>query len=238
MTDEQVRKLQEPFPAEDIEWRVGQCGKKGDKCWAMVLAYINARAVMDRLDEVFGVAGWSDSLKQTDSGIICRLTVTTDGKWGCVTKADVCDFSDIEGFKGAASGALKRAAVKFGIGRYLYSLTDNWAKVSINGKFSGKTKDGTYFKWDPPALPSWALPTSNKAAKEKPEPVPEPEKPKSVSDVHSIKAKVVGHYERLGWAEEPEKCLKIQKGMKLSELDRGQLVSLEAWLERREPKGE
>ncbi|MDI8954255.1 hypothetical protein MJO10_29205, partial [Salmonella enterica subsp. enterica serovar Anatum] len=39
--------LDEPFAAEDIEWRIQQSGKTRDgKVWAMVLAYVTNRAIM------------------------------------------------------------------------------------------------------------------------------------------------------------------------------------------------
>ncbi|EPF6937558.1 Rad52/Rad22 family DNA repair protein, partial [Salmonella enterica subsp. enterica serovar Typhimurium] len=38
--------LDEPFAAEDIEWRIQQSGKTRDgKLWAMVLAYVTNRAI-------------------------------------------------------------------------------------------------------------------------------------------------------------------------------------------------
>lgn len=41
--------LDEPFAAEDIEWRIQQSGKTRDgKVWAMVLAYVTNRAIMKR----------------------------------------------------------------------------------------------------------------------------------------------------------------------------------------------
>ncbi|EAV6548469.1 recombinase, partial [Salmonella enterica] len=47
--------LDEPFAAEDIEWRIQQSGKTRDgKVWAMVLAYVTNRAIMKRLDDVCG----------------------------------------------------------------------------------------------------------------------------------------------------------------------------------------
>ena len=57
---------------------------------------------------------------------------------------------------------MKRAAVQWGIGRYLYDLESAWGNVEQNGKNSQKTKQGEWFKWSPPQLPAWALP-KNKA---------------------------------------------------------------------------
>lgn len=86
--------------------------------------YVTARTVMNRLDDVLGPAGWWDSYELLNDGsILCRLTIRLpDGS--TLTKCDVGgiskmkDESDSE--KSGASDALKRAAVKFGVARYLY----------------------------------------------------------------------------------------------------------------------
>lgn len=160
LTPEEAAALARPFAESEIEWRVGQAGTGDRGPWVKVLAYLTARAVMDRLDEVFGVGGWSHSIREAHignaAGIICRIEARG------VAHEDIADASDIEAMKGAASGALKRAAVHFGIGRYLYFLEEGWGVVSDRGRFkhSGKDKNNNHlnFRWDPPALPAWALP--------------------------------------------------------------------------------
>lgn len=161
LTELEARALARPFDANEIEWRVGQAGVGQRGPWVKVLAYLTSRAVMDRLDEVFGVGGWSHSIREITLGgavgVICRLEAR--GIW----HEDVAECSDIEALKGAASGGLKRAAVAFGVGRYLYYLDDGFARVHDGGKFkhfgkdkkSGATIDCL---WDPPDLPAWALP--------------------------------------------------------------------------------
>ncbi|ECQ3618093.1 recombinase, partial [Salmonella enterica] len=61
------------------------------------------------------------------------------------------------------SGAMKRAAVQWGIGRYLYNLEEGFAQTSLDKKqgwHRAKLKDGTGFYWLPPSLPNWAMPAS------------------------------------------------------------------------------
>jgi hypothetical protein len=55
---------------------------------------------------------------------------------------------------------MKRAAVQWGIGRYLYDLEEGWAVICEKDKEANhaKTKDGLEFHWKPPPLPTWALP--------------------------------------------------------------------------------
>lgn len=88
------------------------------------LPYITARQVMNRLDEVLGPANWWDEYMAFDTYVVCRLTIELpDGR--TITRCDVGgiskthDASDAE--KTGFSDAFKRAAVKFGIGRYLYN---------------------------------------------------------------------------------------------------------------------
>lgn len=154
-------KLKEPF--SEVEWRIGQAGftKNGD-VWAMVLAYVTNRDVMDRLDDVFGPGNWQDDYIINDNHFICKLSVKVGDEW--ITKIDGCEGSKTEAFKGGLSGALKRAAVKFGIGRYLYKLESAFAEVSMspqrgwNKAFVKKDNKQAVYWWRPPQLPDWALP--------------------------------------------------------------------------------
>lgn len=156
-----LAKLKECFPANDIEWRLQQAGiKKDGSIWAKCLAYVTNRAIQTRLDEVCGPENWKNEYtKAPDGGVLCGISIKIGDEW--VTKWDGAENTDIEGVKGGLSGSMKRAAVQWGIGRYLYNLEEGWAQIADNGKFSGKTKDGKWFNWNPPALPSWALPQAS-----------------------------------------------------------------------------
>lgn len=98
---------------------------------ALALAYVDARVIQDRLDRVLGVAGWQDEYEcLADGSVVCRLRLRLGDEW--ITKMDVGGPSEQrdEGDrrKAAFSDALKRAAVKFGIGRYLYRLPSQWVE--------------------------------------------------------------------------------------------------------------
>lgn len=59
-----LNKLKDPFPSDDIEWRVQSSGKKdGGTLWAMVLAYVTNRAIMERLDDVCGPGNWKNEFR-------------------------------------------------------------------------------------------------------------------------------------------------------------------------------
>lgn len=157
MNEIDFKRLGEPFPAKDVEWRIGRSGEKDGKVWATCLAYLTARAIMDRLDEVAGPANWRNEYREAPAGgVLCGISLRIDGEW--VTKWDGAENTDIEGVKGGLSGSMKRAAVHWGIGRYLYHLEEGFANVHPGGANYAKAKGGQGYKWDPPALPSWALP--------------------------------------------------------------------------------
>lgn len=51
-------------------------------------AYLDARAVMQHLDSVFGVGGWKDGYQLVNGGsVVCTLSVEVDGE--CVKKTAV-----------------------------------------------------------------------------------------------------------------------------------------------------
>lgn len=158
--DEVWQKLSEPFPPEEVQWRIEALSK--DRKRALVVPYVDARTVLDRLDRVVGPEGWHDEYQvladaertlKDERGerqerlveVKCRLTVLG------VTKEDVGEGDSL---KAAFSDALKRAAVKFGVGRYLYRLEKQWVDYDAEkGRFT------------PPRLPPQEAPEEE----EKPE---------------------------------------------------------------------
>ena len=91
--------------------------------WAK-LAYIDARDAMDLLDETVGPENWQCDYKQVKNVVYCGIGINTqDAGW--VWKWDAGDESNIEEEKGEASDSFKRAAVRWGIGRFLYRLGAN-----------------------------------------------------------------------------------------------------------------
>ena len=137
--------LKKPFPPERISWRVGSTTK--DKSKGMALAYIDARDVQDRLDEVCGVDGWQCRyVPMHDKKTVCEIGVKVGWKIGntlspttmqnvveWIWKSDGAGDSDIEAEKGALSDAFKRAAVRWGVGRYLYDLESPWVALEPAG---------------------------------------------------------------------------------------------------------
>jgi hypothetical protein len=102
--------------------------------WTTVVPYINARTVMERFDEAFGTLNWQVEYREftvgSERGVLAVIKVRDPetGEW--IAKADGAEPSQTEPFKGGLSGALKRAAVPWGIGRELY----RYPTVQIQGE--------------------------------------------------------------------------------------------------------
>ncbi len=126
-----ARKLSEPFPPNAVSWRIGSTNR--EKTRAMALAYIDARDVMNRLDSVCGPFGWQSKHIATGETVTCHIRIRDpeSGEW--ITKSDGAGKTDVEGEKGSYSDSIKRAAVSWGIGRYLYDLDSPWVEIEARG---------------------------------------------------------------------------------------------------------
>jgi len=87
------------------------------------LHYITARTAMNRLDNVLGPENWWDEYSPHENSVLCRLTIRLpDGS--TLTKSDAGGYAGMadsgDDDKSGYSDAFKRAAVKFGVARYLY----------------------------------------------------------------------------------------------------------------------
>lgn len=212
--------VQAKFAPDELEFRVQQSGIKDSRVWAIVVPYVTNRAIQARLDAVVGPGNWQNEFRPgPDGGVMCGLSLRVDGEW--ITKWDGAENTEIEKIKGGFSGSMKRAAVQWGIGRYLYALDETFANVHQNGRFRGKVKgkgpgDDKPFRWDPPALPAWALPdgTPQPQAERVPEAqasdprrlayirtvgpmVPEDAKIKAGGKMHNLRAYVREHWETI-----------------------------------------
>jgi hypothetical protein len=163
--DALMRALAAPFDPREVKFKPAVVSGRR----AMAMAYIDARVIQDRLDDVLGGAGWQDEYEcLPDGSVVCRLRLRLGDEW--ITKMDVGGPSEQpdEGDrrKAAFSDALKRAAVKFGIGRYLYRLPAQWVDYDPQKR--------TFVR--PPTLPANALPGAERGTrKEERKPVIAPQ---------------------------------------------------------------
>ena len=127
--------LAEPFPAGAVSWRVQTTTERNGEHIGLALAYIDARDVQDRLDRVVGPHRWSSEHFDCGGGRLgCRIGIWLGEHW--VWKSDGAGATQVEAEKGAFSDAFKRAAVHWGIGRYLYDLGNTWVPCEmVKGKW-------------------------------------------------------------------------------------------------------
>lgn len=151
----------EPFSVMDVEWKPGALNKEKTK--ALALAYVDSRAYIQRLNSLTD-GNWSDDyqviLLPDRVAVICRLTIfntTRTGDGECLlTNVNGNDEGYVEAnaVTTASAQAFKRACVKFGLGAYLYNLPQKWCD------YDARTRRIV----EPPDLPEWALPYSEKDA--------------------------------------------------------------------------
>lgn len=143
-----LNRLNDFFRPDEIEFRIG--ATNSNKTKGIALAYVTNRAIQNRLDEVCGKENWKNEYKQWGDGAqICGISILINGEW--ITKWDGAENPKTEPVKGGLSNSMKRAAVQWGIGRYLYDIPNRWFDIVPYGKNSYK------FKYTP-TLPDEFLP--------------------------------------------------------------------------------
>jgi hypothetical protein len=121
--------LAAPFDSDEVKLR-SQAGRQ--------LHYVTARTVMNRLDDVLGPENWWDDFVPLEHSVICRLTIRLpDGT--VLTKADAGGYAGMadpgDDDKSGFADAFKRAAVKFGVARYLYrDGIPKFAREALKGR--------------------------------------------------------------------------------------------------------
>lgn len=133
-----------------FKWRVQSANQYG----ASYVAYIDARQVQDLLDEVCEPFGWQCTFKEHKGNLFCNIGINIKGVW--VWKSDCGTESNVEKQKGEASDAFKRAAVMWGVGRFLYSK--KIVKLPVkekNGKFIPYSKKTGKFIYDADVITQW-----------------------------------------------------------------------------------
>jgi hypothetical protein len=126
-----LEELSKPFPPEKISWRVGSINK--EKTEGRALAYVDARDVMQRLDEVCGT-GWQCRYMPIGSKTCCEIGIYLAEEGTVAWRADGAGDTDYEADKGAFSSSFKRASVKWSIARYLYDLKAPWVAIVARGR--------------------------------------------------------------------------------------------------------
>lgn len=144
-----LAELRRPFTWQAVKYKP-QTVKK-DKSAALASFYIDARLAAERLNAVVGAEDWSDSYRplfedQASAHQAFHFPVECSLVVRGVTRVDVGIYqkngADSLAVKSAYSDAFKRAAVKFGVGAYLYALPKVWADVKTYGTGDNIKVDG------------------------------------------------------------------------------------------------
>ncbi len=142
--------LARPFPPTQLNWKPQMIAKDGTR--ALAVPYVDARDVAERLDQVVGPINWAVDHKevggQTLTGIGIRDADSGTWVWKWDTGLVEREGDEVRSVKGSLSDGLKRAAVLWGVGRYLYRLPKSWVAYDSQKRRMTET----------PALPRWAIP--------------------------------------------------------------------------------
>ena len=141
-----LAQLKNPFPVDQIKWRLGATNQEKTK--GIALAYIDSRDVQKRLDDVLGISNWRDYLDRVDGGFVSGIEIRIGDEW--IRRSDAAGDTRVEPIKGGASDSFKRAAAKWGVGRYLYYMPNIWVEIKPVGK--------SYAIKEKPSIPKWAYP--------------------------------------------------------------------------------
>ncbi|HFU7058163.1 TPA: Rad52/Rad22 family DNA repair protein [Bacillus cereus] len=152
--DDMMQSLQAEFPLEQLGWKITHTFESQGRLFAFVAPFVDARAIQDRFDEVFGIDKWQVSYeKWGEKATKCTISVFLNERW--ISKEDGSEESDYSSVKGGFSNSLKRAAVLWGVGRYLYNIKPRKVELTTCSKkkndiYVSYQKKGYYFT--PPTM--------------------------------------------------------------------------------------
>jgi len=133
-----------------FKWRVQSSNQWGASC----VAYIDARDVQDILDDVCGAENWQVLYEEHKGNLFSKIGIFVNSEW--VWKSDCGTESNVEKQKGEASDSFKRAAVMWGVGRFLYSKKIIKLPVKEEkGKFNPYSEKTGRFVKDAATITAW-----------------------------------------------------------------------------------
>ncbi len=168
-SQEQIaRELSSYFHPKDIQWKPDRFVSTSQGLRAVMLAYLDNRAIMQRLDDVCGPGNWKSKMERWgEAGALCTLSLLFNGTW--VDRSDVSENSNVAALKGGASGAMKRAGSQWGIGRYLYDFPNAFLPATDQGGKKRLSKWGDRPQHPPEFLPGCEPWRSERAANARPQ---------------------------------------------------------------------
>ena len=143
VSEENLLLLKKPL---DLKWRVLRSfPTKTNPTHVIMGGYVDARDVMDHLDETVGPANWQTEYFECKAKQFCRIGIKIGEEW--VWKGDNGTESATERQKGETSDSFKRAAVHWGINRAAYQTGEVKLKArDYGGKPYPADDNGTFLK--------------------------------------------------------------------------------------------
>ncbi len=124
--------LRRPFTPAAVKFKVQATWPKDNPTTGLIVAYIDARLTVERLNLILPHL-WHDAYRPIGNAQMwCDLTI--DG----ITRSDVGEGVG----KGLVSDALKRAAVKFGVGVSLYAIPKMTLKTDAGTLKQKQSREG------------------------------------------------------------------------------------------------
>jgi hypothetical protein len=117
ISNTQLIELRKPM---SLKWRVQRAMPKDNPTTVIMVGYIDARDIQDRLDDVVGMGNWQTKYYECKGKQFCEIGIRVGDEW--VWKADSGTESQTEKQKGETSDAFKRAAVHWGMNRQAYQV--------------------------------------------------------------------------------------------------------------------
>lgn len=181
---EKLKDLKKELP---YKWRVQTQSDFGATC----VAYIDARIMQDHLDDVVGPENWQINYSLIDGQMFAAIGINIehpDGKTEWVWKSDTGTESKTEAEKGQVSDAAKRAAVVWGVGRFLYGLGIKKLKTTkhTNGKIYPCSDDGKIL-WDGEEITNFITSKLSNKNQDKKKETKQQEKKEEVKTVENTK---------------------------------------------------
>lgn len=118
ISQEKLKELTQEMP---YKWRL-QSTKYGK---STIVAYVDNRQVQNRFDEVCGSGNWQNEFKEVKDMLFAGIGILVDrpnGGESWVWKWDTGTEANMEAEKSIVSDSMKRAAVEWGVGRFLYNI--------------------------------------------------------------------------------------------------------------------
>ena len=148
----ELKDLSKPLTVDQIEFRVQSINNGG---YATILAYKDARADMQRLNDVCGPLGWKREHSRDNKNCIVSIYDDKNSQW--VGKEDTGTESNTEAQKGLASDSFKRRCFNRGIGRELYDYPVIQIKLNNNEFYTYEVFDKFKKKDVKKAKATWDL---------------------------------------------------------------------------------